>query len=191
MSTEMNPGPGQKKPKPANRGFFGLTVSRPIAMGVIFVTLVLLGTIAYTRIPLQFLPGGISGSRFTVIVPNPGSTAQENVDKVARILEEQFSTLAEIDEISSRSSSGQVRIRVKYNGEANTDLAKAELRDRIERARPDLPDTVDEIYVWASDDGDMPIMWFAIVADERSDDIATLIDKRVQKSLEGVDGVSR
>ncbi|QDV06487.1 Multidrug resistance protein MdtB [Planctomycetes bacterium Poly30] len=180
-----------RKQKAANRGFFGMTVSRPIAMGVIFVTLVLLGVIAYTRIPLQFLPGGIQGSRFTVIVPNPGSTAQENVDKVARILEEQFSTLPEIDEISSRSSAGTVRIRVKYNGEANTDLAKAELRDRIERARPELPDTVDEIYVWASDDGDMPIMWFAIVADERSDDIATLIDKRVQKSLEAVDGVSR
>lgn len=168
-----------------------MTVSRPIAMGVIFVTLVLLGTIAYLRIPLQFLPGGIAGTRFTVIVPNPGSTAQENVDKVARVLEEQFSTLPGIDDISSRSSAGSVRIRVKYGGEANTDLAKAELRDRIERARPELPETVEDIRVWASDDGDMPIMWFAIVSDERSDDIATLIDKRVQKSLEGVDGVSR
>ncbi len=190
MSDSTTPTSG-KRPKAANRGFFGLTVSRPIAMGVIFVTLVLLGTIAYSRIPLQFLPGGIQGSRFTVIVPNPGSTAQENVDKVARVLEDQFATLPNIDEVSSNSSSGRVRLRVKYNGEANTDLAKAELRDRIERARPELPDTVDEIYVWASDDGDMPIMWFAIVAQERSNDIATLIDKRVQKSLEGVDGVSR
>ncbi len=183
--------PQKAAPKAAHRGFFGMTVSRPIAMGVIFVTLVLLGTIAYSRIPLQFLPGGIAGTRFTVIVPNPGSTAQENVDKVARILEEQFSTLPGIEDISSRSSAGNVRLRVKYSGEANTDLAKAELRDRIERARPELPDTVDEIRVWASDDGDMPVMWFAIVAEERSDDIATLIDKRVQKSLEGVDGVSR
>ncbi|MEM8709746.1 MAG: efflux RND transporter permease subunit [Planctomycetota bacterium] len=181
----------RRRQKPANRGFFGTTVSRPIAMGVIFVTLVLLGTIAYSRIPLQLLPGGIQGSRFTVVVPNPGSTAQENVDKVARVLYEQFSTLPGIDNISSRSSSGSVRVRVQYDGEADIDLAKAELRDRIERARPDLPDTVDEIFVWASDDGDMPIMWFAIVADERSDDIATLIDKRVQKALEGVDGVSR
>ena len=90
--------------KDERSGFFGLTVSRPIAMGVLFVTLVLLGVIAYGRIPLQFLPGGLSGTRFTIFVPNPGANAQENVDKVARVLEEQFRTLAGIDEISSSSS---------------------------------------------------------------------------------------
>lgn len=177
--------------KPIKAGFFGLTVSRPIAMGVLFVTLVLLGLIAYSRIPLQFLPGGIQGTRFTVIIPNPGSSAQENVDKVARVLEEQFRTIQNIEEVTSYSSTGSVRVRVKYRGEANTDLAKAELRDRIERARPELPDEVDNIRVWASDDGDMPIMWFAILAENRTNDIATLIDKHVQKKLEGVDGVSR
>ena len=71
--------------RPVKAGFFGLTVGRPIAMGVLFVTLILLGAIAYTRIPLQFLPGGIQGTRFSIIVPNPGASAQENVDKVARI----------------------------------------------------------------------------------------------------------
>lgn len=177
--------------KPIKAGFFGLTVSRPIAMGVLFVTLVLLGLIAYSRIPLQFLPGGIQGTRFTIGIPNPGSSAQENVDKIARVLEEQFRTIQNIEEVKSYSSAGNVRIRVKYSGEANTDLAKAELRDRIERARPELPDEVDEIWVWASDDGDMPIMWFAILAESRTGDVATLIDKNVQKKLEAVDGVSR
>ncbi len=173
------------------KGFFGLTVSRPIAMGVLFVTLVLVGVIAYGRIPLQFLPGGLSGTRFTIFVPNPGANAQENVDKVARVLEEQFRTLSGIDEISSSSSNDQVRFRVKFNGEAETELAKAELRDRIERARPDLPDTVEQVWIWASDDGDLPIMWFAAVADDRSDNAAVLVDKYVQKGLEAVDGVSR
>ena len=177
--------------KDERSGFFGLTVSRPIAMGVLFVTLVLLGVIAYGRIPLQFLPGGLSGTRFTIFVPNPGANAQENVDKVARVLEEQFRTLAGIDEISSSSSNDQVRFRVKFSGEAETELAKAELRDRIERARPDLPETVEQVWIWASDDGDLPIMWFAAVAEERSDDSAVLVDKYVQKGLEAVDGVSR
>ena len=89
------------------KGFFGLTVSRPIAMGVLFVTLVLMGVIAYGRIPLQLFPGGLSGTRFTIFVPNPGANAQENVDKVARVLEEQFRTLSGIDEISSSSSNDE------------------------------------------------------------------------------------
>jgi len=172
-------------------GFFGLTVARPIAMGVLFVTLVLVGLIAYSRIPLQFLPGGISGSRFSVYADNDGSTAQENADKVARVLEEQFETIPGVESVRSRSSEDSVRVRLEYTSEVQPELAKAEIRDRIERARADLPDTVDRVRVWASDDGDMPIMWFAIRSTERSEEAAILIDTVVQKRLESVDGVSR
>ncbi|MEM9379988.1 MAG: efflux RND transporter permease subunit [Planctomycetota bacterium] len=172
-------------------GFFGLTVSRPIAMGVLFVTAVLIGAIAYTRIPLKFLPSGIDGSRFTVLVPNAGATAQENVDKVARIMEEQFRTLPNIADIRSYSGTDSVRLRVQFDGNADGDLSKAELRDRIERARVDLPEDVDRFYLWSSDDSDPPIVWLALVATERSANVAPLVDKYVYKALEGIDGVSR
>ncbi|MEM9803402.1 MAG: efflux RND transporter permease subunit, partial [Planctomycetota bacterium] len=178
--------------RPENRrGLFGLTVSRPIAMGVLFVTLVLLGVIAYSRIPLQFLPGGIEGSRFTIVIPNSGASAQENVDKVARVVEEQFRTLPSIANVRSYSSDDRVRFRVQYEGEISTELAKAELRDRIERARAELPDTVDRVYLWASDDSDTPTMYFAVVATDRSEDVTALVDRYVQKRLESVEGVSR
>ncbi|MEZ6016837.1 MAG: efflux RND transporter permease subunit [Planctomycetota bacterium] len=174
-----------------DRGFFALTVRRPVAMGVIFVALLALGFISFSRLPLQMLPGGISGSRFSVWIPNPGSSAEENVEKVARPLEEQFRTLPNVDTITSYCNTGRVRIRVAFDGDANTELAKAELRDRIERARPELPETVERINVWANDDGEPPIMWFAIVAKDQADDVDYLLEKHVQKRLEAVDGVSR
>lgn len=178
-------------PNATRGGLFGLTVARPIAMGVLFVTIVLIGIIAYTRIPLQFLPGGIQGSRFSVVVPTRGSSPQENADQVARVLEEQFETIPGIKDVRSSSTDGRVRLRIEYAGEVQPELAKAELRDRIERARPLMPDDIDRIWVWASDDGDMPIMWFAIRARERGANVTALIDNEVQKQLEGVDGVSR
>jgi HAE1 family hydrophobic/amphiphilic exporter-1 len=174
-----------------DRGFFALTVRRPVAMGVIFVALMALGVIAFSRLPLQLMPGGISGTRFSVWIPHPGSSAEENVDKVAKPLEDQFRTLPNVDSITSYCDTGRVRIRVAFDGESNTDLAKAELRDRIERARPELPETVEEIFVWSNDDGEPPIMWFAIVAKDQSDDVDYLLEKHVQKRLEAVDGVSR
>jgi multidrug efflux pump subunit AcrB len=174
-----------------DRGFFAMTVRRPVAMGVIFAALLALGFIAFDRLPLQMLPGGITGSRFSVWIPHPGSSAEENVEQVARPLEEQFRTLPNIDTITSYCDNGRVRVRVAFDGESNTELAKAELRDRIERARPELPETVDEIFVWSNDDGEPPIMWFAIVAADQNDDMDHLVDKFVQKRLEAVDGVSR
>lgn len=183
----MKPSAIETKPT----GFHGLTVGRPIAALVIMITLIVLGQISYSRMPLQLLPGGIEGSRFTVFVQHPGASAQENDEKVARVLEEQIRTLSDIDSVRSTSSDDSTRLRVAFNGEGNLELAKAELRDRVERARPNLPDTVDRIFVWSQDDGDPPIMWFAILADEGTENADYLIENNIQRALEGVDGISR
>ena len=172
-------------------GFFATTVARPVGLLVSFLTLILIGLIAYSRIPLQMLPSGISGTRLTVWIDHPGSSAQENEEKVARVIEEQFETLPGLSDVYSSSGENSVRLSVRFNGNADMDFAKAELRDRIERARPMLPDSVSRIYVWANDDGDPPIMFFAILVDERSDDMDWLIENRVQRKIEAADGVSR
>lgn len=126
------------------RGFHAGAVRRPIALMVLLVTLILIGVIAYSRIPLQMMPGGFEATRYSVWVQHPGSSAQENETKVARVLEEQFRTLPnlESDKLYSNSSDDSVWMGVAFDGNADLQLAKAELRDRIERARPQLPDTV-------------------------------------------------
>ena len=153
------------KPSQAN-GFFGILISRPTGVLVILTTLIVLGVMSYMRLPLQMLPGGIEGSRFTVMVANPGSSAAENVEKVARPIEEQLSTLPNLDDVWTVCRPGSVRISIRFNSAGDLQLAKAELRDRIERARPKLPTDVGKIWVWSNDDGDMPIIWMAVTASE-------------------------
>jgi len=174
-------------------GFHAGAVRRPIALLVMLATLILIGGIAYSRIPLQMLPGGFEATRYSVWVSHPDSSAQENEEKVARVLEEQFRTLPNLvsDKLYSNSSDDGVRLRVAFNGNADLQLAKAELRDRIERARPLLPDSVQRIHVWANDDGDPPIMFFALTAKEQNKDTDYLIDERIQAPLEAIDGVSQ
>lgn len=188
MNPDDSPRPDTTPVKP---GPFATMVDRPVGLLVVFLTLIVIGVIAYVRIPLQMLPSGITGTQLTVFVTHPGSSASENEEKVARPLEEQFRTLPDLKEFSSRSGEGSVRLRVAFNGSGDMDLAKAEVRDRIERARPDLPDSVDRISIWANDDGQMPIMFFALLIEERTPDLDFLVENHVQRKLEGVDGVSR
>jgi HAE1 family hydrophobic/amphiphilic exporter-1 len=174
-------------------GFFGILISRPTGVLVILTTLIVLGVMSYMRLPLQMLPGGIEGSRFTVMVANPGSSAAENVEKVARPIEEQLSTLPNLDDVWTVCRPGSVRISIRFNRAGDLQLAKAELRDRIERARPQLPTDVGNIWVWSNDDGDMPIIWMAVTASEDADqeDVDRLIEERIKRPLEAVDGVSQ
>lgn len=172
-------------------GFFGLCVRRPVALLVIFTTLIVIGLISYQRIPLQMMPSGMTEPGLWVQVPNQGASAQENEEKVARVLEEQIRTLSGIRSVRSNSSDDRVSLSVNYENEVDMDLAKAELRDRIERARPSLPDTVDRIWVWSWSNDQMPIMWLAILNPGDSDRTDYLMDTVVKRRIEAVDGISQ
>ncbi|MEM7518752.1 MAG: efflux RND transporter permease subunit, partial [Planctomycetota bacterium] len=174
----------------AARGFYALCVRKPVALLVLFATLIVIGGISYQRIPLQMMPAGMDQPGLWVEVSHPGSSAAENERKVARVLEEQFRTLQGIERVSSRSSDGEVGFDVTYRSDVDMDICKAELRDRIERARPLMPESVDRIFVWSWSNDQMPIMWLAVtnsIEDERSD---SLVDTVVKRNVEAVDGIS-
>ncbi len=181
----------QDTPEPAGAGrWLGRAVRRPVTLFVTMAAMLVVSVIAYLRIPVEMMPSGMRDNGLRVIIPNPGASAQENEREVARVIEEQVRTLAGIEEIHTTASEDRVTIRVEYEREVDMDLAKAELRDRLERARPQLPDTVERIVVWSWDNDQMPLMWLALLHDdtERSD---FLVEEVVKRRLEAVDGVSQ
>ncbi|MDP6763445.1 MAG: efflux RND transporter permease subunit [Planctomycetota bacterium] len=175
----------------ARASLFEGAVGRPVTLLVSFAALIVVGVIAYTRIPLEMMPGGFESDGLTVIAWNPGASAEENEAKVVRPLEEHIRTLAAVADVYSWSDQGQARIDVKIERGADMDLARAELRDRIERARPELPDELERVQIWSWNDGDLPLMWFALLHDGQSDRTDYLVEAVVRRRLEAVDGVSR
>ncbi|MDP6408552.1 MAG: efflux RND transporter permease subunit, partial [Planctomycetota bacterium] len=175
----------------ARTGLFEGAVARPVTLLVSFAALIVVAVIAYSRIPLEMLPGGIQSNGLTVIAWNPGASAEENEAKVVRPLEEQIRTMAAVADVYSWSAEGQARVEVMFERGADMDLARAELRDRIERTRPELPDELERVQIWSWNDGDLPLMWFALLHDGQSDRTDYLVETLVQRRLEAVDGVSR
>jgi HAE1 family hydrophobic/amphiphilic exporter-1 len=170
---------------------YGFFVRRPIALISLLVLLLVISAIAFTRLPLQLLPSGIAQARLSIFLPNPGATAQENEARVARVVEEQLRTLSGIERVRSFIEADLVRVRVDFDANLDMDLAKAEVRDRIERARPLLPETVEQIEMWSSDADQMPIIWFGILHGDDEDKSGWLVDRIVKPRLEAVSGVSR
>lgn len=173
------------------RGFYDGLVRRPVALLVIFVALLVIGVLAYIRIPVQMMPDGLVQPSLQVWVSNPGASAQENEQKVVRILEEQLRTLPGIEGLDSTASDDSAFTFVQFDGSTDMELAKAEVRDRVERARPQLPSSVQEVGVYSWSNSSLPIVFFAVLHpgdDERTD---FLIDTVIQRRLEGVDGVGK
>lgn len=173
------------------RGFFDGLVRRPVTLLVIFAALLVVGVLSYIRIPVQMMPDGLVEPGLQVWVSNPGASAQENEQKVVRLIEEQLRTLAGVEGLDSTASDDSAWTMVRFDANTDMELAKAEVRDRIERARPQLPASVQEVGVYSWSNENMPILWFAIL--HPGDDPRTdfLIDTVVQRRLEGVDGVGK
>ena len=178
---------------PAERstGFFAGLVRRPITLLVVFATLIVVGVIAYGRIPVQMWPSGVALPQLVVWVSHPGSSAHENDRKVTRVLEEQLRTLSGVAALYSSSGPDTARVRGELDADQDMGLAKAEVRDRIERARALLPDTVDRIGIWSFNIDQMPILMAAVLTPPESDRTDFLLDTVVQRRLEAVDGVGR
>ncbi|MCB9903626.1 MAG: efflux RND transporter permease subunit [Planctomycetes bacterium] len=175
----------------APRGFYRLAVDRPVGLFVAFLTLLVVGVIAYVRIPLEMMPSGLSSNELYVWISHPGASAQENEREVVRPIEDQIRTLSGIAHVYSNAESDEAGIEVVYDSGVDMALAKAELRDRLERVRPTLPDTVNRIFVWSWSQSELPLMWFAVTYDSQGPDTDYLVDTVVQRRLEAVDGVTR
>lgn len=171
--------------------FHAQLVARPVLLLVLFATVLVVGVASYWTIPLQLMPDGISNPGLQVFLTNPGASAQENEEEVARVLEEQFRTLPGIEDIDSNSSQDQVGLFLQFRADLDMDLAKAEVRDRIERARAALPSGVQEISIWSWSQSELPAMFFAVLHPGDSDRTDWLLESVVKRRLEAVDGVGR
>jgi multidrug efflux pump subunit AcrB len=172
-------------------GLLGGAVRRPVTLFVTLVAMLVIGAIAYQRIPVAMMPDGIQDNGLQIWVSHPGSSAEENESKVVRVIEEQIRTLSGIDDVYSSAREGRASVEVIYDRGVDMTVAKAELRDRLERAQTQLPDTVERVGIWSWNNSELPLMWLAVLHPEDSDRADYLVDTVVQRKLEAVDGVSK
>ncbi len=171
--------------------FYRGVVERPIAVSVVILALIVVGVLAYVQVPLQMMPDGFTEPGLQVWAQNPGASAQENEEKVTRVLEEQLRTLQGVSSIRSGSNDDSVWISIEFQSRTDMNLAKAEVRDRVERARPMLPSTVRDVGIWSFSNDELPVMFFSVLHPGDSPETDFLIDEVVKRKLEAVEGVSR
>ena len=173
------------------RGIFAGIVGRPVALSVAFVTLIVIGVISYQRIPLQLLPSEFSDSSLNIWLPNPGGNARENEERIARPIEEQLRTIAGVENIFSASYESHVQFRVNFGADVEMNLARAEVRDRLERAWPTLPETAQPAGMWTESASSLPISFFGITVRGDPSRRDYILEKVVKPRLEAISGIGK
>jgi hydrophobic/amphiphilic exporter-1 (mainly G- bacteria), HAE1 family len=168
-----------------------LSVSRPVTVTMILVALMVVGAVAYVRIPVKLMPSGFTPPFMYVRVGYPGTTPQEVEQQIARPLEELLRTVKGIDNIRSYSGTWGVSFPLRFQQDADMDLAYNQLIDRLERLKPELPDEArDNIFIWKRNDEQMPLLWVGVAIDSSIVDPYRFMETHIQRRLERIDGVA-
>src|SRR5581483_9752262 len=122
-------------------------IDRPIFAAVVSIVFVILGGVAFFRLPIAQYPE-IAPPTITVTGQYPGANAQTIAETVVSPIEEQINGVENMIYMSSNSTGdGNFSISVSFELGTNLDIAQVQVQNRVSIAQPRLPIDVRNIGV--------------------------------------------
>jgi hydrophobic/amphiphilic exporter-1 (mainly G- bacteria), HAE1 family len=113
-------------------------IRRPIATSLLMAAIALFGVVAYRALPVSDLPQ-VDYPTLNVSAGLPGGDPGTMASSVASPLERQFTTIAGLDSMVSRSSSGSTNITLQFDLNRDIDSATVDVQTAIAAVMPLLP----------------------------------------------------
>ena len=115
-----------------------LCIRRPVMTTLLTVALCVFGAMAYRLLPVSDLPT-VDFPTIVVSAGLPGATPETMASAVATVLEQQLSTIAGIDSMTSTSSLGNTQITIQFTLDRDIDAAAQDVQSAIAAVQRRLP----------------------------------------------------
>jgi hydrophobic/amphiphilic exporter-1 (mainly G- bacteria), HAE1 family len=113
-------------------------IRRPIATSLLMAGIALFGIVAYRALPVSDLPQ-VDYPTLNVNASLPGADPGTMASSVASPLERQFTTIAGLDSMTSRSGSGGTNVTLQFDLNRDIDSATVDVQTAISAVMPLLP----------------------------------------------------
>ena len=113
-------------------------IERPIATSVLFFSILFFGALGFRGLPVNDLPN-VDFPTIAVTAQLPGAGPETMANSVALPLEREFSRIAGVDEMTSSSTMGNLRITLTFNLDKSIDSAALDVQSAISTAQRFLP----------------------------------------------------
>ena len=164
------------------------SVRRRVTITMIFLAILIFGTLCLKRLKLDMLPK-ITPPVISVITFYPGANASDVESNVTKYLEDELTTVNNLDKISSISKDNLSVVNCTFKWGTNLDTASNDVRDKVDLAKPRLPDDVEKSLIFKFSSSSLPIVIAAITATESYPQLYQITDKMIADPLKRVPGV--
>ncbi|MFJ6460849.1 efflux RND transporter permease subunit [Streptomyces sp. NPDC091387] len=159
-------------------------------IGLISIVALVFGAIAIPQLKQQLLPT-IELPMVSVLAPYQGASPDVVEKQVVEPLENSIKSVDGVTGITSTASEGNAVIMASFDfGDEGTKQLVADIQQAVNRARVQLPDSVDPQVIAGSTD-DIPTVVLAVTSDKDQQALADQLDRTVVPALEDIDGVGQ
>ncbi|PWS45639.1 hydrogenase expression protein [Streptomyces sp. ZEA17I] len=159
-------------------------------IGLISIVALVFGAIAIPQLKQQLLPT-IELPMVSVLAPYPGASPDVVEKQVVEPLENSLKAVDGVEGITSTASEGNALIMATFDfGDEGTKQLVADIQQAVNRARAQLPPTVDPQVIAGSTD-DIPTVVLAVTSDKDQQALADQLDRTVVPALQDIDGVGQ
>ena len=173
----------------AGSAIAAFSIRRPVTIAMVFVSLLVMGFISIGRIPLVLLPSVTFPGLF-VYVPYSNATPEQIQQSITKPLEEVLATISGVERMSSNSGADSSQVGVFFDWSTDISIARAEIREKIDQVRADLPDDVRQVLVRGFDTDDIPIIEGVISSRRNLHSDYDFLDRKLKKPLERIPGIA-
>ncbi len=169
-----------------------LAIRRPVTAAVLLVSIFVIGFIALLRLPLAFMPDN-EERRVFVIVDYPNASPKAVERMIVRPLEEGLSAISGVKRMWSNCDADGGRVSLNFDWTADIDVKRAEIRDRLDLIRDQLPEDVERITLsssWRARESGETILEARLSSGRDLSKDYDLLERKIIRPLERIPGVA-
>ncbi|HZD81201.1 MAG TPA: efflux RND transporter permease subunit, partial [Actinomycetota bacterium] len=168
-----------------------LSIRRPVATAMACLAAVLLGVIAFTRLPVNLLPD-VALPTLAIWTEDPEAGPAEVERFVTEPIENAVARVPSVKAVSSTSREGGSVVRLQFVWGTDMDYATLNVREKLDNVGYDLPERAGRPTILRSDPTSDPILTLAAVSDSAGLwELKELAENVFKRRLEQIDGIAQ
>ena len=166
-----------------------LSVRRPVGVAMVFLCVLMLGAISFSRLPIDLLPE-VGYPRLVVYTSMPETGPEEIERLITEPIEGQVATTPQAERVTSISREGVSLVTLRFAWGTDMDFAMLNVREKLDNVRSRLPTTASRPRILRVDPESEPIMVLSVAGADLWE-TKELADNVFRRRLEQLDGVAQ
>lgn len=165
-----------------------VSIKRSVTTLTLTGAIIVFGLLAFRSMGVDLFPE-VDLPIVSISTVLPGASPEVIDQNVTEVIEEQVGTISGVKSISSTSYEGSSQIVVEFQLSKDVNIGAQEVQDKVNLARQELPDDVEDPIINKVDVNAQPIIWVTVSGSVDYQEMAVYADQVVKEQLQSVSGV--